>query len=443
MADLVGRFKVFVKDFSDLFFVYRKDRQDVAQKYLCGLMQTSQRKNMEQISLTVPDSDHQAIQQFITDSSWDAQAVMDRVAENVNELIGDSKNACLIIDESGFQKKGKKSAGVARQWLGTIGKVDNCQMGVFAALCNENKAALINSRLYLPEEWVTDKARCAEAKIPLEERAFRTKDAIALDFVDQADLQGLKYAYVCADAGYGKGFRFCEELNKRKKTFVVDIHSDLMVYSNKPQLYIPEDCAGRGRKHSRLVTDQQAIKVSKLIAKIKDSEWTPLKVRNSTKGSIEYEYLLKRVWIWSKESDKTYQWHLIVRRDVETKNEYKYSLSNAPESTPLKKLAFIQAQRFWIERVFQDYKGCCGMADYEIRSWNGWYHHMAMVMMAGLFLLSEKMNGKDEGYSLTCKDIEYLLSMFLPKRFVSDDEIVSEIYRRIKFRELLYESSYN
>jgi len=190
---------------------------------------------------------------------------------------------------------------------------------------------------------------------------------------------------------------FCEELNNREKKFMVDIHCDLMVYVNKPKLYVPIDSSGRGRKHSRLVTDQKAIRVDRLIAKAKDADWTLQTVRKGTKGPIDYEYIIKKVWIWSKESDKTYHWHLIIRRDVKTKKDYKYSLSNAPETMSLNKLAYVQAQRFWIERVFEDYKGCCGMADYEVRSWNGWHHHMALVLMAGQFVFQKKSEKKMMG----------------------------------------------
>ena len=442
MADLVGRFKVFLKDFSDLFFVYRKDRIQIAQQYLSGLMQVTDRKNMEQISLAVPDSDHQAIQQFITDTGWDAQSVMDRVAENVNELLGDPKESCLIIDESGFRKKGSKSVGVARQWLGNIGKVDNCQIGVYAALCKGDKVAIINSKLYLPQEWTQDKARCEEAKIPLDDREFKTKEEIALEFVDRADVSGIDYSFVCADAGYGKGFSFCEELLKRNKIFMVDIHSDVMVYLNNPKPYIPSDLPGRGRKYSRPVSKKNAVRVDELIAGLPESEWKTMNVRKSTKGLIRYEYAHKLVWIWIKNSG-IYQWHLIARRNAEDKNDYKYSLSNADEKVSVKKLAPMQAQRFWIERAFEDYKCCCGMKDYEVRSWNGWHHHMALVMMAGLFVLSEKLKLKDEDLYITCADVEYLLQKFLPKRIVTEDDVISELYRRIKFRELLYSQNYN
>lgn len=428
-----------MKDFSDLFYVYRKDRLEIARQYVTGLMQLTERKNMEQISHVVPDSNHQALQQFITDSTWDAAAVMDRVAENVNDLLGDSEETCLIIDESCFSKKGSKSVGVARQWSGNTGKIDNCQAGVFSALSRGNKYGIINARLYLPHEWTENKGRCEEAKIPLSDREFKTKDEIAFDLIKTADMQGLKYGWICADAGYGKGYQFCEALHKRAKRFLVDIHSDLMVYQTPINPYIPQDTIGaRGRKHKRYVTDSKAVRVDELIKKVPDAKWRTITIRNSTKGDLQYEFYTERVNVWPDKGKEVYSWELIVRRNKD-KSDYKYSLSNAAKGTSTKKLALIQSQRFWIERAFEDYKSHCGMAEYEVRSWHGWHHHMALVMMAGLFVLKEKLQCEEiEKCALTCSDIEYLLQQFLPKRIVTDDEIYAELYRRIKFRELLY-----
>ncbi len=413
-----------MNDFSDLFYVYRKDRVELARQYFSGLLQTSERKNLEQITRVVPQSDHQALQQFISDSTWDASAVMNRVAENTNELIGDADDACLIIDESCFPKKGTKSVGVARQWSGNKGKVDNCQVGVFSALCNNDRYGIINAGLYLPQEWVDDKKRCNDAKIPLDNRSFKTKDEIALDFISTADLQGIKYGWVCTDAGYGKGFRFCETLNNSEKRFLVDIHSDLMIYRAKPKLYIPEDTAAKGRKHSRYVTKANAVRVDKLASRIPNDHWKTIAIRNSSKGNLEYEYYSERIWVRPDKSDKNvYCWWLIVRRN-KNKSDYKYSVSNASARTALSKLAFVQSQRFWIERAFEDYKGHCGMAEYEVRCWQDWHHHIALVMMSGLFVLQEKLKAdKKSAFSLTCADIEYLLQHFLPKRIVTDKEI--------------------
>jgi SRSO17 transposase len=404
-------------------------------------MQSLRGKTMEQMSFVVPDSNYQAIQQFITDSGWDYKPVMNRVAQIADELIGDETESCLIVDESGFRKKGKLSVGVARQWLGNIGKVDNGQVGVFAALCNGNRATLINGRLYLPNEWTTDKARCERAKVPLDDRTFKTKDDIALEMVVEARALGMRYGWVAADAGYGKGTSFCEELEDLGETFVVDIHSDLHVYQKNPQLYIPEDNGGRGRKPSRLITDEQTIRVDKFVAGQSSKEWKTVTLRDATNGPLVYEVLNKMVWVASKESGKTYHWHLIVRRNALSGEDYKYSLCNADTGVSLQRLAFMQGQRFWIERAFEDCKGNCGMADYEVRSWLGWHHHMAMVMIAELFMLKERTKCNETHPLLSCTDIEEMLEYFLPRKKLSPEEFIQSILKRHQIRQALIDAA--
>ncbi len=213
-------------------------------------MQAGPHKNMERMCEVVPESNHQAVQQFISDSTWDSQAVKDRVAQNADELIGSSEEAGLLIDESSFTKKGKKSVGAARQWLGRLGKVDNGQVGVFSALCNRNHVVPIDSRLYLPEEWTNDPKRCLEAKVPEDQIVFKTKDQLALEMAAHAWELGLRYGWVVADAGYGKGLSFCMELERMNETFMVDIHSDQLIYNEKSEPCLPRS-QGRGRKPTR------------------------------------------------------------------------------------------------------------------------------------------------------------------------------------------------
>ena len=167
-------------------------------------MQGGERKNMLHMAEVVPEADARNLPQFLTHSKWDARAVMDHVAHEANKLLGDEHNACLLIDESAFPKQGKKSVGVARQWLGRLGKVDNGQVGVFGALCRDILAAPVDARLYLPKEWTDDPSRCTEAGIPESEQVFRTKDELAVEIISHARQQGLKFGWVAADAGYGK-----------------------------------------------------------------------------------------------------------------------------------------------------------------------------------------------------------------------------------------------
>lgn len=403
-------------------------------------MQAGPRKNMERMCEVVPESDHQAVQQFISDSRWDSQAVKDRVAQNADNLIGSSRDACLLIDESGFAKKGKKSVGVSRQWLGRLGKVDNGQVGVFSALCNGSHAVPVDSRLYLPEEWINDPKRCLEAKVPLDKIVFKTKDQLALEMVDHAQDLGLRYGWVGADAGYGKGLGFCINLEKKNETFMVDIHSDQRIYKEKPAPCLP-NAKGRGKKPTRYQIGNKGVRVDKWVAAQPKKSWRKVTVRDSTKGKLTYEFLAVRVWLWVKDTQEVRRWHLVVRRNPDTPTDYKYSLSNAPKGAKLKRLAYMQSQRFWIERSFEDAKSECGMADYQMRGWVGWHHHMALVNMAMLFMLKERIENKEEYPLLSCGDIEKLLAKFLPRRDITTGEIIRQVKKSHDKRKAAMESA--
>jgi SRSO17 transposase len=399
---------------------------------------------MSQIAHRIPDATPDNLQNFISDSKWSARDVMDRVAHQVNEQIGDPIDACFIIDECGIAKKGDKSVGVARQWLGSEGKVDNGQVGVFAALCKNGDASLIDARLYLPQEWIDAPDRCSKAGIPDEFRIFKTKDEIALDMVRHARDNGSNFGWVCADAGYGKGLTFMKELHTMGETFMVDVHSDFNVFLKPVKPYLPaKDETTVGRTPTRHRVDQQPVRINEWAKRQPQSAWKKIAVRESTKGVLEYEYLTINCWIWEKETKNVYRWRLVVRRNPETKSDYKYSLSNSNETVPLQRLAYMQAQRYWVERTFEDAKGECGMADYEARGWTAWHHHMALVLLAQSFLLDERLLNRDAVPLLSCADVVELLGATLPSKNTSLKEIETAMENRHRKRQQAIDSAFN
>lgn len=164
----------------------------------------AERKNMQRMEEIVPDSNEQSLQHFLSNSPWDDRGVMDQVALDVDAEIGGHEDTMLLIDESGLPKKGEESVGVARQWCGQLGKVDNCQVAVFAALGRGERASLVDARLYLPKVWTNDKARCHKAGVPEHARAYRSKHELALDIVEHALELGLRFEWVAVDAFYGE-----------------------------------------------------------------------------------------------------------------------------------------------------------------------------------------------------------------------------------------------
>jgi SRSO17 transposase len=348
-----------------------------AEQYFRGLVQ-AERKNMERMAEVVPDTDYQPLQHFLTHSPWDHQAVMRQVASEADRLLGGQPDSCLLIDESGFVKKGKDSVGVARQWCGRLGKLENCQVGVFAALCRGERYIPIDGRLYLPKEWVEDRKRCRRAGIPEAEIVACSKAQHALAMVKQARADGLHFAWVGVDGGYGKEPWLLRALDAEGETFVADIHKSQMIYPTDPKLHIPERAAGRGRRAGRLQAQTPSIRVDQWLAQQPATAWQRVTLRDSTRGKLRVEALSQRVWLWDGEEAIAHCWHLIVRREIGARNEIKFTLSNAAGETPLERLAFMQGQRFWVERSFQDGKSNCGMADYQVRRWAGWHHHMAI-----------------------------------------------------------------
>jgi SRSO17 transposase len=270
-------------------------------------------------------------------------------------------DAVLILDESGFAKKGEASAGVARQWNGRLGKVDNSQVGVFTALCRGEMSCLIDGHLYLPQFWVSDPERCKQAAIPKAEQLNRAKSELALEMVDEADRCGVRYGDIAVDGGYGKEPAFLRGLDRRGKRFVADVHKDQRVYLEDPQLRLPE-WTGRGRRPTRPVTTGVPVRVDVWAAAQLASSWRRLVLREGEKGLIAAEYLHARVWLWNGEEAMAHCWHLMVRREVGAKAVSHYCLSNAPETAKLKALARVQAQRFFIEHCFREAKSKCGMA---------------------------------------------------------------------------------
>ena len=392
---------------------------------MSGLMQGGKRKNMLHMAQVVPEADNRNLQQFLTHSKWSAREVMDHVAQEVSRSIGHDTDACLLIDESGFAKQGKKSVGVARQWLGRLGKVDNGQVAVFASLCNGDKHTLIDTRLYLPKEWTHDPQRCIEAGAPREEIAFKTKDQLALEIIAHARALGLKFGWIGADAGYGKSCAVFYNLDKMGEKFFIDIPSDFSVYLSDPQPQLPQ-FKGAGRKTTRYKRAQKSQKACALKALKEPGQWQNVDVRKTTRGRLKLRAWRQTVYIWDNQKERALKLTLLVSENPDG-TERKYTLTNAPDTEPTQELVYAQRQRFWVERSFEDAKGQCGMADYQAQKWAAWHHHMALVMMAMYFMLEERIARKADYPLLSCADIETLLAFFLPRRDLNKREIIRQV----------------
>lgn len=389
----------------------------------------------------VPDCDDQSLQHFLTNSPWDDQLVVEQVSQDANNLVGGGKNSCLILDESGLPKKGSKSVGVARHWCGQLGKTDNCQVGVYSLLSHDQQAVPIGYRLFLPRAWVAAPQRCRQAGIPDESIEFNRKQDLALQLVLEARVNGAQFQWVGADSFYGKDSAFLRTLDLMHETFLVDVHKSQHIYLEDPAPAVPPATSNKGRKPTRLKAQCASIRVDQWVNQQPPSKWKRTRVRNTTKGKLQVGILHHRVWLWDGKESEAKCWHLVVRREIGSK-DMKFSLSNAPASTSYKRLAYMQAQRYWIERNFQDAKNQCGMGQYQARKWRSWHHHMATVMMAMLFMVEQRMRYKDAYPLLSCFDIVCILKFLLPQRAVTVEEVIRQLQVRHKRRQASIDYAY-
>ena len=389
----------------------------------------------------VPETDEQILQHFLSNSPWDENEVMDHVASDADALLGGTEDSALYLDESAFKKQGKKSVGVARQWNGRAGKIDNCQVGVFAAVGKGDRVCITDARLYLPEEWTESKARCDKAKVPAHARHYQTKIELALELVRHARQRGMRYSWVGMDSFYGRSGKLLRTLDDETETFMADVPCDQHIYLQNPAPYLPTQSTAGGRRRTRYYSDAQAITVQRWASEQPGQAWQRKTLRSATKGKLRIEVLHQRVWLWDKSSASGRCWHLIVRREVDSPETLKYSLSNAAAETSTLRLARMQAQRYWIERAFQDAKSHLGMAQYQARGWSAWHRHMALVMMAQLFMLEEREGLRESYPLLSCYDIQIILAKTLPSQQGDEDEMIRQMDVRHRKRQAAIESA--
>lgn len=223
---------------------------------------------------------------------------------------------------------------------------------------------------------------------------------------------------------------------------MADVHKNQQIYLEDPAPCLPERKSPRGKKPTCLQAQSVSQRVDEWVKAQPPGSWQRVTIRPGTKGKLRVEALSVLVWLWDGEEQKAHCWHLVVTRELSSPETIKYALSNAPEETSLTRLVQMQRQRFWIERCFEDGKSESGMADYQVRGWLAWHHHMALVMMAMLFMLEEKLLHKKKYPLLSCSDIEVLLSHFLARRDVTVNEVVCQMKARHRARQASIESAY-
>ena len=434
-------FGTFLDRHGHFFRTRTRDSTAVARRYMHGLAQAED-CTFESMAAVVDAGCAQQFQHFISNSPWEQEPVVAQIGADADRLLGGKPTSCLIIDESSFPKQGDRSVGVARQWTGRLGKVDNCQVAVFAVLSDGERHTPVDMRLYLPKVWINDPARCEAAGVPEAARELTSKSEHALEIVRQARARGMRFEWVSVDAGYGKEPAFLRALADMKEVFVADVHRDQRVWTEEPGLHVPETRPGRGRPFKKQQAAAAPVTVQSLTKGFRPEDWSRCVLRDSTRGELRVDIAHRRIWAWDGEEAQPRCWQLVVRREVGSPKTIKYSLTNAPFDTPRLRLAQMQGQRYWVERAFEDAKGDCGLADYQAQGWRAWHHHVAIVMLAMLFIAQQRVARQPGLELLTPRDIVEMLKETLPRKPEGKDALVVRINQRIERRRGSIESRF-
>ena len=411
----------FVNLYHSLFQVARHNQTATALRYLQGLLTLEKGKaNMERMIEEIPDSEYRAYQHFLTHSKWGHNGVLAKVRMDTSELLKENKKRSkkptgVIVDESSHLKKGEKSVGVSRQYAGVVGKVENCQVGVYASMVNDHRAGLVDERLFIPENWINDKLRCRLAGIPKEHVNFKTKPQLALEMIDQMIHEGIAFDWVGGDGLYGHNREFRCGLDERKLFFVLDVHKDETIFLDCPEFSLQPKTGKRGRPSKRLKPNIDPIRLDKYLQHLENTDWiVEKKIRKTHKGWKKLKVHVKKVWVQEGDANQIKQRTLIITQTMDEKKQLKYSLSNGwTDEYTHHEYAYFQSQRYWVERTFDDAKNELGMSDYQIRKWNGWHHHHALVFMANLFLLKQKVEHRQEAPLMSIRDARILVIVSL------------------------------
>jgi SRSO17 transposase len=336
----------------------RRETEEAAGKYLQGLLSHVERKNSWQLAEEMGLETPYQFQHLLDRAKWDEEAVCDFHVERVSASLG-KRGGTLILDETGFLKKGKMSAGVARQYSGTAGRIENCQIGVFLAWSTPSGHTLIDRELYIPKEWFKDKERCQRAGIP-SQRQFMTKIVLGQIMIQRALSKGFRPDWVVADEVYGRDYKFRQFLEDHKQPYVVAVSKDQSV------------CQG-----------WQKVPAYTLLSTLSPNQWQTINCGNGSKGPRTYAWA--RLPLNTPSPDMR-RW-LLLRQNLKDPTDIAYYLVSEPKEISLNDIVQAAGKRWAIEESFESAKGEVGLDHYEVRSYKGWYRHITLVLLAHALLV--------------------------------------------------------
>jgi SRSO17 transposase len=401
LRGLVPRLDAFLRPFVSALI--REEQRDNAGQYVRGLLSNLGAKTAEAIAY-LHDRDRRGLQKFVGQSPWDHRPLLAELARQVGAELGEP-DAVLAFDPSTFPKKGDRSAGVQRQWCGRLGKLENCQVGVYLAYASRRDHALVDTRLYLPREWTRKKRRMFKAGVP-SEVTFRTRHELVLDMLDEHGA-ALPHAWVSGDDELGRCSWFRRALRGRGERYLLAVPSNTSVrdLAGDPPAY-----AGRGRRPKARFG-----RADRWAAGLPARAWEAVEVRDAEKGPLTVQAVRAPVQARADNRASAEAEVLVVFRERQPDGSWKhdYLLSNAPPETPVAEFARVFKAHHRVEECLQRAKGEAGLGDYQVRTWGGWYHHQALSLVAAWFLTQEARRGKKSVPALTVRQVRRAIGQVL------------------------------
>lgn len=401
VGNFINELKGFHDEFKDCF--NRSEPRENFFQYMVGQFSNLERKSIEPIALNVKGGQVRSMQRFVSDVVWDEEKMLKQYHKMVSNDMSEA-NGVLIFDESGSSKKGSDSIGVAKQYCGNLGKVDNCQVGVFSAYASSHGYALLDKRLFIPEVWFTKdyESKMKKCKTP-EGLEFKSKPQLAVEMLEELIKENtIPFKYIVADSIYGNSPTFIEAVESHiDKIYFVSIPCNTLCWLQNP-LTTTKQYNYKGEVRSKRVLaapQKKPISVEIFAKTLNDFFWYRRKVSEGTKGPIEYEFT-KRQIILSKDGLPGKTVWLIIKRTLSDNPTYYYYISNASTSIRLKTFVWLSGIRWAIEQCFEETKTELGMDHYEVRKYPGWHHHIMTCMLAHYFLwhLIIRLGKKNAGY---------------------------------------------
>jgi SRSO17 transposase len=382
LRGLLPRLDTFLQPFLDA--LHSAPQRTNAQHYIQGLLSDLPSKDAESIAY-LHDRQRQGLQKFIGQADWDHRPLLHELTRQVGAELGEA-DGVLVFDPSAFPKQGSASVGVQRQWCGRLGKIDNCQVGIYLGYVSRREHALVDVRLYLPQEWAADRTRRKKAGVPPQTR-FRTRHELALEMLDQRSSL-LPHAWISGDDEMGRCAWFRQELRSRGECYLLAVPSNTLVRD----LAAPEPPQG-GRGPRPRVPWQR---VDRWCAGVAEATWQTIEVRDGEKGPVVVQVAWTLVQARTEGRPADVVELLVVFRERQGDGVWKhdYLLSNASLTTPVSEFARVFKAQHRIEECLKRAKGEAGLADYQVRTWEGWHHHQTLSLMATWFLTQEARRGK-------------------------------------------------